>query len=53
MPMAFREAYPDAVFQSINPSNYTEFVYYIIPSALIASVRVNAEKLLFNWERGT
>ena len=26
VPTAFREAYPDAVFQSINPSNYTEFV---------------------------
>lgn len=26
VPMVFREAYPDAVFQSINPSNYTEFV---------------------------
>ena len=26
VPTAFREAYPDAVFHSINPSNYTEFV---------------------------
>lgn len=26
VPTAFRDAYPDAVFQSINPSNYTEFV---------------------------